>query len=418
VSNTLKIVKANFEARQARMAELRAIDEAATGRDYDADETAKVAELRSDLEAIDGRIQAHVADEIRSVEITDATSALLGRLDSRLRGDDVDNRSIGEVFRDSDEVRSFLEHNARGQAGVYDMGLDFRAVTNVTTGATSAGAFINNDRLTRIGRDLLDRKTFVLDLLPRIPVGTGSVEYVQDQTPLADLADVAAETAEATAKPQAGPTLAVVTEPTQTVAVWENITRQAAADVPQMTAYLDGRLRYSIKRRADKQVLAGTGAGNIQGISGRSGILTYAPGAAEARYVTIRHSQRLMEDVETVPEIIVLNPADAEIFDLSNSTTAGIHANPDQFGGVATAGPRTAWGLTQVRSTAVAAGTAFLIDPMALAVLDRQQVSAYMTDSHASNFTSNILTLLLEARLGLALFDPKGVLKITFNGTV
>jgi hypothetical protein len=41
-----------------------------------------------------------------------------------------------------------------------------------------------------------------------------------------------------------------------------------------------------------------------------------------------------------------------------------------------------------------------------------------MTDSHASNFTSNILTLLLEARLGLALFDPApGVLKITFNGT-
>jgi hypothetical protein len=51
-------------------------------------------------------------------------------------------------------------------------------------------------------------------------------------------------------------------------------------------------------------------------------------------------------------------------------------------------------------------------------VFDRQQVTAYMTDSHASNFTSNILTLLLEARLGLGVFDPSGVLKCTFNGTV
>ena len=58
-----------------------------------------------------------------------------------------------------------------------------------------------------------------------------------------------------------------------------------------------------------------------------------------------------------------------------------------------------------------------VIDPMALTVFDRQQPTAYLTDSHASNFTSNILTLLLEARLGLALFNPLGVCKTTFNGT-
>ncbi len=120
-----------------------------------------------------------------------------------------------------------------------------------------------------------------------------------------------------------------------------------------------------------------------------------------------------MEDAESVPEIIVLNPADAELFDLSNSTTAGLHATMD----LAVPPPRTAWGLTQVHSTAIASGTALLIDPMAVAVLDRQMVTAYMTDAHASNFVSNILTLLLEARLGLALFDPSGVCKVTFNGT-
>jgi hypothetical protein len=41
-----------------------------------------------------------------------------------------------------------------------------------------------------------------------------------------------------------------------------------------------------------------------------------APGGAEARYQSIRHGIRLMEDKEAVPEIIVLNPADAELFDL------------------------------------------------------------------------------------------------------
>ena len=69
------------------------------------------------------------------------------------------------------------------------------------------------------------------------------------------------------------------------------------------------------------------------------------------------------------------------------------------------------------RFTAIASGTAALIDPMAVAILDEMAPRAYLTDSHASNFTSNILTLLLELDAGLALFDPAGVLKVTFNGT-
>ena len=133
--------------------------------------------------------------------------------------------------------------------------------------------------------------------------------------------------------------------------------------------------------------------------------------------MSIRHGIRLMEDLESTPEIIVLNPADAELFDLSNAATAGLHAVnalSDEAGGSVA---RTAWGLRQVHSTAIAAGTALLIDPMAVTVFDRQQPTAYLTDSHASNFTSNILTLLLEARLGLAVFIPSGICKITFNGT-
>lgn len=407
MSTALKYVKSNFEARQAKIAEIRGIDDAAAGRAYDADEEAKVAELRAELEAIDARIVNGLNDEIRSTEITDAAATLLGRLGAD-DGDLNDRRSIGDRFAASDEIRSY---QGRGKAGVYDEALSLRAVTDVTTGATSAGAFIVPDRLGRVGQDFLDRRVFLTDLLPTIPISTGSAEYVQDKTPLADLANKAVEVAEADPKPQAGPTLDVITEPAQTIAAWSNITRQAMADVPQMRGYLDGRLRYSLKRRVDAQSIAGTGAGNIIGLANRSNIVSYTPGVTEPVYKTIRRAIRLGEDNEAVYEIIVLNPADAEAFDLSNDTGAGLKAVSDLNGESA----RTAWGLTQVRSTAIAAGTALLIDPMAVALLDREQVSAYLTDSHASNFVSNILTLLLECRVGLALFDPKGVAKVTFD---
>lgn len=411
-TTAIDILRANYSRRTDLMSELRAIDEAANSdrRAYTDEETAQIADFRSQLEEVDGRIVAALDIETRSHEIEDGFARFAGALADRESGRIEDTRSLGEQFTD-DDFRSWAEGGARGQSPVLTVAMDFRTVTDVTLGATSAGALTRPDQLARIGRDFLDRRVFLADLLPRIAVSQAAVEYVQDQTPLADMANKAVEVAEGGAKPQAGPTLAVVSEPVATVAAWANLTRQAAADVPQVQGYLDERLRYAVRRRADLQAISGNGTlPNLKGLANRSGIVTYTPGAAEDRYKTIRHGIRLLEDVESVPEIIVLNPADAELFDLSNDTSNGLHAVPN----VAGPGARTAWGLTQVRSTAIAAGTALLIDPMATAILDRQQVTSYMTDSHASNFTSNILSLLLEARLGLALFDPTGVAKLTF----
>lgn len=415
--STIDIVRENFKARTEIQGELRQIDEAATKdqRDYTDDEKATIAEKRSTLEAIDSRIQANLEQQVRSEEIASGMDRFLGVLADRESGDVHDTRSIGQRFA-SEEYRTWAQGGARGISPAVDVEMDFRAVTNVTTADTSGGALTPNQRLGRIGQDFLDRRNFLIDLLPSIRVTNGSVEVVQDQSPLADLADAATTVAEGAAKPQAGPTLAVVNEPIQTIAAWANITRQAAADSPMVMDYLDGRLRYAAKRRADAQVISGNGTSpNISGLTDRTGINTYAPAAVgtEDTAISIRKMITQMEQDEAVPEIVVLNPSDAEQFDLTNYDTAGLHAVPN----VAGAGARTAWGLTQVRSTAVAAGTAILIDPMAVAVLDRQQVTAYMTDSHASNFTSNILTLLLELRLGLAVFEPAGVGVVTFDYT-
>jgi HK97 family phage major capsid protein len=410
--SSIEIVRANHEARQKLQQELREIDEKATAetRDYTEDESGRIEEARNELRAIDERITANLEYEVQERAINDGITQMLGAVLDSQSGDVVDNRSLGAQFVESAEFRAWAE-SGTNKPNVTFNGMDIRAVTDVTTGATSGGAFINPDRLARIGQDFANRKTYLIDVLPRIQIN-GPVEYVQDKSPKADLADKAVEVAEATAKPQAGPTLEVVQENAAVIAAWVNITRQTAQDAQQVMGYLDAKLRYSLKRRADGQVINGNGTSpNLSGLLDRSGINTYAPGSTEAWYKTIRHGITLMEQDEQVPEIVVLNPADAEIFDLSNDTDAGLHAVPNVAGPSA----RTAWGLTQVRSNAIASGTAMLIDPMAVMVLDRQQPTAYMTDSHGTNFTSNILTLLLEMRLGLALFEPEGVCQLTFN---
>jgi HK97 family phage major capsid protein len=420
----LDIVRANYTRRRDIQAHLRDLDEGTivnkdSGelRAYTPDEQATIDTFRAELQQIDDRIVNGLEMEARGQQINSGIESLLGSMIDRDHGDIVDSRSLGARFTTEDY--DLWAKQARGKFVVDMPGVSFRnAVGDTTTSSGSGGTLTRPQRLDRMGHDFLDRKVYLLDLLPHIPVTQGAIEYVQDVTPLADMANKATEVAESGTKPQAGLTFALKSESAAVIAAWVNITRQAAADVPQIQAYLDSRLRYGIKRRADAQAINGTGiAPNLTGLLNRSGIITYAPGGAEARYKSIRHAIRLGEDSEAVYEIIVLNPADAEIFDLSNDTSAGLHAL-DADGGVANRGPRTAWGMTQVRSTAIASGTALLVDPMAVAVFDRQEISAYVTDSHASNFTSNILTLLLEARIGLGLFDPVGVAKVTFNGSV
>lgn len=412
----LEIVRANYSRRSDIQGELRQIDEAATTdqRAYSEEESARITTLRSELESIDGRIQANIESEMRSQAIDSGIAGLLGALVDRESGQVHDTRSMGNRFAHDEAVRAWVDGGARGNSPGVTFDLPLNAVTDTTSGATSGGAFIVPDRLDRVGQDFLDRRVFLSDLLPVIPV-SGSVEYVQDKSPLADMADKAVEVAEANPKPQAGITMEVVSEAPATIAAWVNITRQVAADAPQLVGYLDGRLRYSLKRRVDGQIINGNGTSpNISGLLDRTGINAYtAPAGSEATYASIRKAITLMEQDDAVPEIVVLNPADAELFDLSNATSAGLHAVPNLTGPSAT----TAWGLTQVRSNAVASGTAVLIDPMAVALLDRQQATAYMTDSHASLFISNILTMLLECRLGLAVFDPAGVCSVTFDYT-
>lgn len=405
----LEIVRDNFSRRSDIQGELRQIDEAATTdqRGYTEDEAGRIEELRAELSQIDGRIEQNLELELRTQAIEEGIAgSLLGALVDRETGEVEDTRSISDAFVDSDEFRAFAQNGGQGNRfPSLTMARDLRAVTTLDT----SGAQVSPQRLGRYGRDLLDRRVFLSDLLPHIPLGVGSAEIVVDKTPAADIKP--AETAEGADKPQSGITLDVVTEPTPTIAHWANLTRQAAADAPQVRAYLEGRLRYGLKRRADDQIIGGSGTGNIVGLLNRTGINTVAPSAAEDAAVTIRKAITELEVADAVPEIVVLNPRDAETFDLTNYDQAGIHAVPN----LTVAGSSTAWGMTIVKSNAISAGTALLIDPMATAVLDRQAATAYMTDSHASNFTKNILTLLLELRLGLGVFEAKGICKVTFN---
>ena len=82
-------------------------------RQYTEAETARREELRSEIEAIDGRITANLEMEVRSQQIEGGINSMLGAMIERDSGEVIDTRSIGQRFA-SDEYRSWIESGGRG----------------------------------------------------------------------------------------------------------------------------------------------------------------------------------------------------------------------------------------------------------------------------------------------------------------
>lgn len=329
-------------------------------------------------------------------------------------------RDIAEQFVASPGMENFRTMGMKGKVqldlhgrSIREMvGLEVRAPMDNT--ATSAGAFQNPTRPSTVPATNADRPVRVADLLDRQTTGDNTVEYVRD-TSAAGAGGAAAETAEAGAKPEASFTFEVVTDSVRTIAHWVQITRQAADDNEQLMGYIRGRLTYGLEYRLDAQILNGNGtAPNLRGILNTSGINTLAPAGAEARVISIRKAMTLVQQDEYAPTGAVLNPADWELVELSQDSQGMFRVSPNVQDAL---GPRI-WGLRVASTTAIASGTGLVGDfRMGATLWDRQQPTVLLSDSHASTFTSNILTLLAELRAALSVWRPAAFTKITFNGT-
>jgi len=380
----------------------------------------------TDLEDLERRVN----DVLSNIESARAATQRATEMRQRLMGAGTTTRTVtrpaaapagdedpqpvdyAERFTQTEALINFRANGAKGRFAVDVPELSVRAL--IDNSATSGGAFQNPARPNVNPATNADRVPRVVDLLDRQTTGDNTVEYVRDTT--AAGAGSAAEVAEGAAKPESTYTFEVVTDSVRTVAHWVNITRQTADDNQQLMGYIRGRLTYGLQYRLDGQVLNGNGTSpNLRGILNTTGINTYAPAAAEARVISIRKAITLVQQDEYAATGVVLNPSDWELVELSTDSNGMFRVNPN----VANALGSRIWGLAVVATTAIAAGTGLVGDfRMGATLWDRQQAQIHITDSHASNFTSNILTLLAELRAALSVWRPAAFCSITFNGTI
>jgi len=294
------------------------------------------------------------------------------------------------------------------------------AYSNFTNGSTQKARFeVQNNTAT--GTDATvppDRKVGIVpgatqlltleQALMSIPTGSNAVEYTREAT----FVNNAAAVAEGGAKPETDITFELKQMPVSTIAHWTKVSRQLADDAPALAAYINARMMYGVDQKAEIQIGAGSGVGQLSGLLlpanyTAHGIADAALGTSLKKLALIRKVIAQAFASGYPADTIMLNPIDfGEIeIDLFTATAGQVRIN------INAAGQPVLFGLPVIQSVAITQDS-FLVGSFgqAATVHNRQGVVVELSESDGDNFTKNLITVRAERRLAVTVETPAAII--------
>ncbi|POY44091.1 phage major capsid protein [Avibacterium gallinarum] len=314
-------------------------------------------------------------------------------------------KSLVEQLMESDSFQKFMQDPRKGNSAHLSVKATITSATTNTAGA--AGALIPEHKLPGVLTPP-DQALTIRDLLAKGTTQSNSITYIRE-TGFTNGA--AYQVNEGDKKAQSDIKFDEVTLGVKTIAHYMKASRQILDDAPMLQSYINGRLIYGLKLFEDRQLLNGDGSsGALHGILPQA--TAFADPAKLATY-TIIDQLRLAQLQALIAEYpatgYVLNPIDWTKIELEKDGMGrNIIGNPQ-----GTAQP-TLWGLPVVQTQAMNAGT-FLTGAFSLGaqVFDRQASAIAIATENEDDFVRNLVTILAEERLALAVYRPEAFIKGT-----
>lgn len=308
------------------------------------------------------------------------------------------SKSLGEQFVGDERVKAFLASDSK--RGRVEMGMKATISSLTTSAAGSAGDAVSPTRLPGILTPNQRRLT-VRDLITQGQMDGNALEYVRET----GFTNNAAPVAELARKPESDITLDLVSTTAKVIAHYAKASRQILDDVAQLRSYIDGRLRYGLAFKEEVQLLNGDGTGqNLLGIIPQATAYA-APGGLTGTTVidTMRLAMLQAVLAEYPATGHVMNPIDWARVELLKDTTGQYIVGVPQ-GEIQ---PRL-WGLPVVATQAIAQDK-FLTGAFQLGaqVFDRWQARVEIATENEDDFVKNMVTILCEERLALAVYRPE-----------
>lgn len=307
-------------------------------------------------------------------------------------------KSFGEQFIESQAFKSLAESSS--QRGRADMQFKATITLATTDAAGSAGDLVQNTRLPGMIMQP-ERRLTVRDLITPGRMDGNVLEYVQET----GFTNRAATVAEGARKPTSDVQFELKNTSARVIAHWVKASRQIMSDAPQLASYIDGKLRYGLAYAEEQQLLNGDGTGqNLLGIipqaTAYSAPITLA-GATTIDTLRLAMLQAVLAEFPATGH--VLNPIDWTGIELTKDGDGRYIIGQPQ--GVASP---TMWGLPVVTTQAITSGK-FLTGAFKLGaqLFDRWQARVEVATENEDDFVNNLVTILAEERLALAVYRPE-----------
>lgn len=316
----------------------------------------------------------------------------------RRNGGDQGEKSLGQTFVEDERVKEFCGRaQPRGRVDVQTKAIITSATTD-TAGA--AGDLVNQTRLPGIIAPPQRRLT-VRDLITPGRMDGNTLEYVKET----GFTNSAGMVAEGAAKPQTDLKFDLVTTTAKVIAHHTKASRQILDDVAQLSSYIDGRLRYGLAFKEEGQLLNGDGTGqNLLGIVPQATAYSAPITLTSPTSIDLMRLAMLQAALAEYPATgHVMNPIDwAWIETLKDGEGRYIIGNPQ--GAISP----TLWGLPVVATQSMAVDK-FLTGAFRLGaqLFDRWLARVEIATENEDDFIKNLITMLCEERLALAVYRPE-----------
>ena len=385
-------MSSTLEDLRGKREELVGEIEALTGAENFDPKDETFVQARAKAEALDDKIKSLVewhtsrdaANAIDAIEVRGKKTAEVAIKEAK------EGLSPGQIFTRSRAYEDY-KSSPRGTSGRVSVDLESLIQTRAPILTTTFAGIIPPDRIAPSAPPA--QQTPLLGVIDRIPVTSNSVEWVTYPAAGAP----AAVTAEGAAKTETTIAPLLVTVTLETIASWLTVSRQFNEDAGALRAYIDAAMRRGIIDKMEAQAAAVLTGATLPITTNTTGTLLAG----------IRRGIATVQAAGYDPQIAVLNPSDYASIDLAvmGGTLRGPVVNGSFFG------------IRPVPVGAVPSGTAYVGDfQTGMAWLARNDVVMYETDSHASNFVSNLITLLAETRGKAVIHRAEALTKVT--GTV
>lgn len=326
----------------------------------------------------------------------------------------VETKTLGQIVIESEAIKEFAKRQGIEGPGAVKLRTKAQSelieLKDITSGAASAGDGIWSFRDPNIVSDPY-RPRMVRELIPTVPVNSNLVEWVQTNV----RTNSAAMVSEGGTKPKSDLTYDRKETPVRKIAHYFKTSAEVLADFARLQGEINSEGFEMLKQVEEDQLMSGDGTGiNLLGLIPQATAFDGSVVISGDQQVdVIRRAILQVRQSYYGATGIVLNPADwAAIELLKDGELRYLFSN-------ATSGaPARLWGLPVSESDAMPSGE-FMVGAFrtAATIYDRMQAAVYVSTENEDDFITNMVSILFEERLALAVKRPLAFVHGNLDGT-